>query len=100
MDGVKFFRDPNGARAGFNGLAVLTGHPDRGRDKAGRMKEGWTAVVAKLDGAGDGPYVADRVSNVYLSSWCQEITEAQARQEFPRLVEMLVASSDLLVTGR
>jgi hypothetical protein len=93
MVGVKFFKDVNGSK-GFNGLCIFTGHPVKGRDKSGKAKKGWEGITAQRDGAGDGPYVFTKVSTVYLGDCCTEITEAEARQMFPKLVKMVEESRD------
>jgi len=95
MTGIKFYRDPNGASKGFNGLAVFVNHPEEGRDHVGKYKHGWLAIIAQCNGAGDGPYVCDRTSENYVNGHCTEIDEATARRDFPRLVKMLEDSADL-----
>lgn len=94
MTGVKFFKDTNGSD-GFNGLAIFTEHPVKGRSKSGKKKTGWDGITAQADGAGDGPYVAHKVSAEYVADCCTEITEDEARKMFPKLVEMVEGSRDL-----
>ena len=56
MDGVKFFKDVNCSK-GFNGLAIFTRYPTKGRGKDGKRKTGWEGITAQRDVAGDGPYL-------------------------------------------
>ncbi len=86
MTGVKFFKDANNARSGWNGLAAFTDKPVRGKGTYSDDTKGFKAVVAKCDGAGDGPYALKKVSQEYLEDCCKEITPAQARKQFPKLV--------------
>lgn len=86
MDGVRFFKDTNCSN-GFNGLAIFTDLPTKGRGRDGRSKTGWEGITARQDGAGDGPYVDHKVSTVYLRDCCTEITEAEARKQFPNLIK-------------
>jgi hypothetical protein len=94
MTGVRFFKDVNSSK-GFNGLAIFTGHPTEGRGKDGKKKKGWEGITAQRDGAGDGPYVAHKVSSVYLGDCCTEITENEARASFPKLVSMVEGSREI-----
>jgi hypothetical protein len=94
MDGVKFFKDTNGSD-GFNGLAIFVEHKIKGRGKDGKRKQGWEGITAQQDGAGDGPYVAHKISSVYLGDCCTEIPEAEARKLFPKLVGLVEESESV-----
>ena len=94
MDSVKFYKDPNCSDS-FNGVAVFTKRPLKGKDKAGKMKTGWEALVPQTDGAGDGPYAADKISKAYLGELCTEISEDEARKIFPALVALVKDSKEL-----
>lgn len=91
MIGVTFYRDHNDSK-GWNGLALFTEHPVRKQGKTGHE-----AFTAMCPGAGDGPYVAAPVSAGYLKRNCEEITEAEARKRFPKLVVMVEGAKEVWV---
>ncbi len=92
MKGVRFYQDANGGRArsnphrwkkdmpdGFNGLVLF---PENVIPHSGCVE----CVAALYEGSGDGPYSGSSVARQYLDENCRRISEAEARQLFPKLV--------------